>query len=288
MYAVAGVTGHTGRAAAEALLRQGATVRAIVRDEAKGAEWKSRGADVAIAAFDDTAALTRALSGVRAAYLLVPPPYQRPDPLDAQRQLASTIADAIVASGVAHVVVLSSIGAQHAQGVGPIRGLHDAEAQIKATGAPVTFMRSAYFVENWAAVMPVVKAQHVLPSFLPLDLAMENIATADVGACAAHLLRGPAPASTAVVEIGGVKPISPREIADDLSRMVGRSVTAVEASLDQVVPTFTAAGFSEASAALMREMFEGFASGAVAYADQRSPSWRGKRRPVDVLAPMLR
>ena len=121
MYAVAGVTGHTGRAAAEALLRQGATIRAIVRDEARGAEWKSRGADVAIAAFDDAAALTRALTGVRAAYLLVPPPYARPDPLDEQRRLADTIAEAIVASGIPHVVLLSSIGAQHAAGVGPIR-----------------------------------------------------------------------------------------------------------------------------------------------------------------------
>src|SRR5262245_24584326 len=120
MYAVAGVTGHTGRAAAEALLRQGATVRAIVRDQANGAERQARGADVAIAALADPAALTKALTGVRAAYLLVPPPYSKPDPLDAQRQLASSIADAIVASGIAHVVLLSSIGAQHAKGVGPI------------------------------------------------------------------------------------------------------------------------------------------------------------------------
>ncbi|HET9371485.1 MAG TPA: NmrA family NAD(P)-binding protein [Vicinamibacterales bacterium] len=288
MYAVAGVTGHTGRAAAEALLRQGATVRAIVRDQAKGAEWRSRGAEVVVAALDDAAALTRALTGVRAAYLLVPPPYSQPDPLDAQRRLADAIAEAIVASAIPHVVLLSSIGAQHAAGVGPIRGLHAAEARLTATGAPVTFMRSAYFAENWAAAIPVVKAQQVLPSFIPLDLAVETIATADVGACAAHLLRGPAPAGSAVVEIGGVRPTTPRELAEDLSRLIGRGVSAVEAPLDQVAPTFTSAGFSDAAAALMREMYEGLASGLVGYADPRSPSWRGKRRPIDVLAPLTR
>ena len=70
--------------------------------------------------------------------------------------------------------------------------------------------------------------------------------------------------------------------------MTGRAVTVTEAPLDQVARMFTAAGFSDAAAALMREMYEGLASGRVAYADPRSPSWRGKRRPVDVLAPMLR
>lgn len=288
MYAVAGVTGHTGRAAAEALLRQGAAVRAIVRDAARGAEWKSRGADVAVASLDDAEALARALTGARAAYLLVPPPYMHPDPLGVQQRTAAAIAAAITASGVPHTVLLSSIGAQHDTGVGPIRGLYDAERQLKATGAPVTAMRSCYFIENWAPVMPVVKAQQVLPSFVPLDLSIEMIATADVGACAAHLLRGPAPAGTDVVEIGGTAAISPREIAEDLARVAGRPITPVEASLDDVVPTFTAAGFSPTAAALMREMYEGLASGRVAYAAPRSPTWRGKRRAIDVLAPLLR
>ena len=73
MFAVAGVTGQTGRIVADTLLTRGHDVRVIVRDAVKGAPWQARGAEVAVAALDDEPALTRALTGVQGAYLLTPP-----------------------------------------------------------------------------------------------------------------------------------------------------------------------------------------------------------------------
>ena len=48
-YVIAGVSGNTGSVAAAALLDAGAKVRVVVRDAAKGAPWKARGAEVAVA-----------------------------------------------------------------------------------------------------------------------------------------------------------------------------------------------------------------------------------------------
>ncbi len=79
MIAVTGATGHTGKAVTDALLQLGRPVRVIVRDPAKGESWKARGAEVAVASLDDVEALTRALSGADAAYLLVPPASGAPD-----------------------------------------------------------------------------------------------------------------------------------------------------------------------------------------------------------------
>src|SRR5580704_10595228 len=59
MFAVAGVSGHTGKVVAETLLAQDKAVRVIVRDAAKGEEWKKRGAEVAFADLDDPDALTK-------------------------------------------------------------------------------------------------------------------------------------------------------------------------------------------------------------------------------------
>src|SRR4051794_38230603 len=75
MYVIAGATGHTGRVVANTLLAEKQPVRVIVRDSAQGAEWKQRGAEVAVAALDDAAAVAQALRGADAAYLLVPPNY---------------------------------------------------------------------------------------------------------------------------------------------------------------------------------------------------------------------
>ncbi|GAA2836795.1 hypothetical protein GCM10020220_027050 [Nonomuraea rubra] len=43
MYAITGVTGHVGGAAARALLAKGEPVRAVVRDPAKGGPWSEAG-----------------------------------------------------------------------------------------------------------------------------------------------------------------------------------------------------------------------------------------------------
>ncbi len=47
MYAITGVTGQVGGAAARALLAAGHEVRAVLRDETKAAQWRERGAEIA-------------------------------------------------------------------------------------------------------------------------------------------------------------------------------------------------------------------------------------------------
>lgn len=45
MYLVTGITGNVGGAAARHLLEMGMEVRALVRDEAKAADWAAAGVD---------------------------------------------------------------------------------------------------------------------------------------------------------------------------------------------------------------------------------------------------
>ena len=74
-FAIAGVSGKTGQIVAETLLARGQGVCVVVRDEAKGAAWRARGAEVAVADLGDSAALASALRGAEGAYLLVPPSF---------------------------------------------------------------------------------------------------------------------------------------------------------------------------------------------------------------------
>ncbi len=198
MIAVAGVTGHTGGAAASALLDAQQPVRVIVRDRARGDAWAARAAEVAVASLDDAAGLTAALRGTDAAYLLVPPIYQVPDLFAAQRAIVRTMAEAMARSGVGHVVFLSSMGGHLASGTGPVRLLHEAEGALAATGRPLTILRSSYLLENWAKVLGAVAAQGVLPSFIPLDQRMEMNGTVDLGrsGATAGMIRRGSPAAS--------------------------------------------------------------------------------------------
>ena len=63
MFAVMGITGNVGSEVARNLLASGEAVRAVVRDAGKGAEWKKRGCEIAVADIHDADSLKTAFSG---------------------------------------------------------------------------------------------------------------------------------------------------------------------------------------------------------------------------------
>ncbi|MGN6186956.1 MAG: NmrA family NAD(P)-binding protein [Thermoanaerobaculia bacterium] len=286
MYAVAGVSGHTGSVVAEELLRRGEKVRVLVRDEAKGEPWKAKGAEVAIAPIDDERALTKALTGVDGAYLLNPTPLQATDMITKSKEIGDVWARAIKASGVKHVVFLSSIGAQHESGTGPIRGLHQIEQRLLPLGINLTLLRPTYFLENWGTSLGPAQADGVLPSFLPADLRFPQIATKDIGMAAADALLNP-PDGVRILELAGPEDYTPTDIANAVGNILGKPVNVGVGPLEAVVPALTSFGISEHIAGLFREMYEGLISGHVAW-DGKGERKRGVTTPNDVLAPMLR
>ena len=72
MYAVMGITGRVGGAAAHRLLQSGIGVRAVLRDGAKAQPWADRGCEVAIAKTEDALALTAAFRDVAGVFVMLP------------------------------------------------------------------------------------------------------------------------------------------------------------------------------------------------------------------------
>ena len=286
MYAVAGVSGHTGSVVAEELLRRGKKVRVIVRNAGKGAPWKAKGAEVAVASLDDADALARALTGTEGAYLLFPPDPAAKDFIGAGRRLGEVYAKAVQKSRVPHVVFLSSVGAQLESGTGPIRALREVETRLAPLGIAATFLRPSYFLENWGSSLGPAAAEGVLPSFLPADLKMAQIATKDIGAAAADALENP-PKGVRILELAGPQDYSPADIAAEVGKILGKKVNVGVGPLDAVVPAFMSFGISEHMAGLYREMYAGLISGHVKW-DGKGERKRGKTTPAEVLGPMLK
>lgn len=63
------------------------------------------------------------------------------------------------------------------------------EQRLAATGIPTVFLRAAYFMENWLALVGHAMRSGTLPTFLaPAQRPLAMVATADVGRAAAALL----------------------------------------------------------------------------------------------------
>jgi uncharacterized protein YbjT (DUF2867 family) len=273
MFAIAGVSGHTGRVAAETLLKEGKKVRVIVRDAKKAEEWKTRGAEVAVAELDDVAGLTRALTGAEGAYLLLPPHMASTQARQDNAKRTAGCLQAIDASGVGHVVFLSSVGAQHASGTGPILSVHDAEAALGESRANVTFLRAAYFLENWGGSLYALGSGK-LPTFVKADLTIPMVATEDIGRSVAQLLVEGGKGKS-VVELSGPKDYSPKEIATALSSITGKTVVAEEGPEAAIVGAMTSAGMNAHWAGLFAEMIHGVNTGHVAFEGGRARAIRG-------------
>ena len=264
MFVVVGATGNTGSAVADTLLSRKQPVRIVVRSADKGAAWKAKGAEIAVASLDDVSALTKAFEGAKGVYLLVPPNYGAAAWLVDQRARMDRVADAVKNSGIGHVVFLSSIGGHIAEGTGPIRAARYGEQVLGGAVKDLTILRPCYFMDNWAPVLGAAKGQGVLPTFIAPQAMVPMISTRDIGRVGAEQLIAGGKGKQ-IVELAGPEEYSPEQVAAALSQILGREVSAQHAPLSAVVPTFKSFGFSDEAAKLFEEMYTSFSTGAIGY-----------------------
>jgi len=262
MFVIAGVTGHVGSVVAQELLSHGEKVKVLVRDSAKGAEWSKRGAEIAVGALEDEKFLAGALEGAGGFFTLLPPNYQVKGFYAFQRKTADAITQAVKQSAVPHVVLLSSVGAELAEGTGMIKGLHYLENALRAAGTQLTAIRAAYFQENVLNSLAAAKNAGIFPNMTPsADYAFPMINTRDIGLLAAHELMF-ASGKSEVVDLLGPS-YSIRQVAEKLGAKLGKKLQVVDVPPEGHVPAMVQAGFSQELAEIFAEMNAGFASGKI-------------------------
>src|SRR5258707_6404891 len=145
MHVILGASGNTGSIIANSLLSEGKKVRVMGRDAGRLQRFVRKGAEAFTANMSDAAALTKAFSGARAAYLILPPLNSREE----QERQSDAISKAVKESGLRYAVHLSSYGAHVSEGTGPVTGLHSSEQKLNAiSDLNVLHLRAAHFMEN--------------------------------------------------------------------------------------------------------------------------------------------
>lgn len=287
MYVITGANGNTGKIAATKLLKAGHQVRALVRSAGKAKDLAGLGAEVVETQLEDRASFEKALSGATGLYLLSPPDLASNNFLAERAQLLESVVAAIAAAKVPHVVFLSSIGAHQPTGTGIIQSVTAGEKTLRGAGVVSTFVRAAYFVENWGSVIPVAKQDGVLPSFLPGDLQVPMVSTADIGSLVAEALLDGARGER-VLELAGPSDPTPKQVAATVSKILSKPVQLVEPPLDAVVPTFTSFGISADVAGLYRDMYAGIIEGRVAFESGKAEARRGSTSLEETLSQLAK
>ena len=272
MIVITGATGRTGGRVAEELLAKGESIRVIGRNAKKLDRLVQRGAEPFIGDVGDANAMTQAFDGATGVYLVLPEDVTSQDLRARQEQVSDAYAAAVAGARVPYVVDISSIGAQHASGTGPIVGLHNHEQKLnQIAGLNVLHLRCAYFMENLFMSMVPLRAMGVLPGGLRGEWRTPWIATQDIGRYAAARLAARDFSGSSTQELHGQRDISMNEAAAVVGQAIGKPDLAYVQLPDAAMePALLQAGLPKKSAELIVEMWQGANSGRIEPEEPRS------------------
>jgi uncharacterized protein YbjT (DUF2867 family) len=186
---VQGATGRVGRVVVERLLKVGRVVRAVGRTADKLQPLGERGAEVWAGSYDDRAFLTSAFREAAAAFVLTPVDVSASEVNEVQFKLIDSLVPAIRESGVKHVVLLSSWGAELQNRVGGIIACHYFEERLdQIPNLNVVYLRPVWFMENFLWNIPLIKMARINGLAIKPDLRFPTVATRDIAPVAAEYL----------------------------------------------------------------------------------------------------
>jgi uncharacterized protein YbjT (DUF2867 family) len=284
MYAITGITGKVGGEVARHLIANGQSVRAVLRDRAKAADWAAKGCDVAIADMENAEQLAAAFSGTEGVFILPPSDFDPEPGYPEAKRVIDQVTRALMTARPPSVVCLSTIGAD---------APHDnlltqrtlMERSLNAIGLPVTFLRPGWFMENALWDVASARDEGVVRSFLqPADKAFPMVATKDVGRLAADLLRQHS-TGTRIVELEGPVRISANDLAQAFAVVVGRPVRVEIVSRESWEGLFRDQGMKNPQARI--RMLDGFNEGWIEFSDQGRSAVKGDTPLLEVITALV-
>ncbi len=263
MYVVLGASGNTGHVVANNLLAAGQKVRVVGRNSAHLQPLAAQGAETFIADVSDAAALAKAFHQADAAYVMIPPNPASTDPLGHSGRVSDAIVAAVQNAGTKNVVALSSIGADKANGTGPVLGLHNLEQKLNQIGsANVLHLRAGYFMENTLPQANAIRQAGNVVTPLRPNLKLAMIATHDIGAAATQALLHPSVHGKQTRELLGQRDLTYTEVAAMIGQAIGKpDVKYVQLPDDQFRAVLVQMGMSDQFARLLLEMIGALNSG---------------------------
>lgn len=260
LFFVSGITGHVGAVVARKLLEDGHSVRTLLRDPKKAADWSEKGVNIRQGDFRVAADVTGALDGVQGAFLMLPPLLSQAPGFPETKAIIASFCEALSQTPPPRLVVLSSVGSQQTSGLGLITATHLLERALDNMHFPTAFIRAGSFLENYTYALKPAASAGTFDTFLtPTNRPVPMVAAADIGMEIARLLVDTLWSGKRIVELGSR--ISPDDLAQAMSEVLGRPVKANAIPRDKWDASLQAQGMSPGAAKLFGEMEDAFNSG---------------------------
>jgi NAD(P)H dehydrogenase (quinone) len=235
---ITGATGATGGNAIKKLLELKVPVRALVHTvDERSEKLSSQGVEVFRGDLSDFAAVSEALQGITAAYLVFP--VKVPGILEA----TAFFAQAALEQGVGAIVNMSQISARRIAKSHAAQNHWIGERLLDRSGIPVTHLRPTFFAEWLMYVSESIREKNMFP--LPFgDARYAPIAAEDQGRVIAAILNDPTGHAGKIYPLYGPKELTQYEVADILTQVLGRKITYVAVEIEAFSEIWKEMGYS--------------------------------------------
>ncbi|MGW4498763.1 NAD(P)H-binding protein [Micromonospora sp. NPDC004336] len=254
-------SGNVGRHVVRDLVRAGVRPRVLGHRPGSLDPALRDHVDPRVVDLADEAAVEEAVRGVEALFVTVPA-VASDDPLADYARFGASIAAAVTRSGVARVVLQSSVGAELRHGAGEIDGLARVEELLDGTGAAVLHLRCGFFFSNLLPQIDQLRAGEV-PVVLPTDQPMPWVAPADIARVATSWLLRADWSGRHVRAVHGPEDLSWDEALAIVGRATGHPVRARRVADEEMRAMLAGAGMSAKQVEAMLGMSIGLRDGFV-------------------------
>jgi uncharacterized protein YbjT (DUF2867 family) len=234
--------GNIGRRIVDQLLESKHEVSIISRHPSKVTDFIKRGAQLNEGSIDSPSVLDAAFKDADALLWLTPFAFDQPDYLAWARKTGAIGAMSAKHHGIQRVVLISSVGAQHDRGVGPIGCLPAIETAFAAAVPHVATLRAGSFMENYLQSVSSIAASGTIfgPHLAHKKIPM--VATRDIAAKASELLQAKSWTGFRIVGVHGPEVLDQLQAAALISEGLGRPVKYVEVSITQAKQGMSGSG----------------------------------------------
>jgi NAD(P)H dehydrogenase (quinone) len=272
--AVTGSTGRLGGRVARLLASGGVAQRLVVRDPSRAPTLP--GCTVAVAEYDDAAAVRAALAGASTVFMVSGA--EHPDRVAQHR----CFIDAARAAGVEHIVYTSFYGAAPDATFTLARDHWATEEHLRASGLAYTILRDNLYAD----FLPLMVDEHGVIRGPAGTGRVAAVATDDIADVAAAVLRQPSGHAGAAYDLTGPESLTLAEAAEILSRATGRRVTYEAETVPEAYASRERYGAPKWQVDAWVSTYTAIASGELATATDQVAKLAG--HPATSLAELLR
>lgn len=285
MYVILGATGQVGGGVLRALLQHQSDMPLRIVGRCAPGDLPANVAWHQVDVTRDVEGLALAMQGARAVFVMNPVPPDARDVHHAAAGISRTIADAVVRAGRPRVVALSSQGAHLAEGTGIITALHGFEIALRGSGAPLTLVRSTFFMESWLPfAIAALETGQWWAMRDPADVQGGAVSARDVGMVIARCLLDPAPPT--LINVIGARMYSENDAASIWASLAGCPIEVVPIAASERARTLESTGLGQSYACALAGMYDALDAGRVPF-EPVADMHHGTTRLEDVLRPAV-